>query len=71
MTQNDNSMKNEITRRAYAIYLMRGCELGRDMEDWFQAKKELTDEPPGKSNETAAAQEAVATRADLRSAWPE
>ena len=71
MTQNNNSKKDEITRRAYALYLMRGCEHGRDMEDWFQATKELTDEPAGKSNETEGAQEAVATRADLRSAWPE
>jgi hypothetical protein len=50
---------------------MRGGEHGRDMEDWVQATKELTDQSAGKSNETRAAQEAVATRADLRSAWPE
>ena len=71
MTQNNNSMKDEITRQAYALYLMRGGEHGRDMEDWVQATKELTDQSAGKSNETRAAQEAVATRADLRSAWPE
>ena len=71
MTQNNSSIKDEITRRAYALYLMRGCEHGRDMEDWVQATKELTDEPAGKSNGTKAAQEAVSTRADMRSAWPE
>jgi Protein of unknown function (DUF2934) len=71
MTQNNNPMKEEITRRAYALYLMRGCEHGRDMQDWVQATKELTDESAGKSNETTAAQELVSTRADLRSAWPE
>jgi hypothetical protein len=69
--QDNNPMKDEITRRAYALYLMRGCEHGRDMEDWVQAAKELTTEPAGKSTETKAAQEAVATRADLQSAWPE
>jgi hypothetical protein len=36
--------KSEITRRAYALYLMRGCEQGRDVEDWVKAEKELTDE---------------------------
>ena len=36
--------KNEITRRAYALYLMRGCEQGRDVEDWVRAEKELSDE---------------------------
>ena len=71
MTQNNNSMKDKITRRAYELYLMRGCEHGRDMEDWVQATNELTGKPAGKSNETRVAQEAVATRADLRSAWPE
>ena len=71
MTQNNNPMKEEITRRAYALYLMRGCEHGRDMQDWVQATKELTDESAGKSNETKVAQELVSTCADLRSAWPE
>ena len=36
--------KSEITRRAYALYLMRGCEQGKDIEDWFKAEKELSDE---------------------------
>jgi Protein of unknown function (DUF2934) len=71
MTQNSNSMKDEIARRAYALYLMRGCEHGRDKDDWAQATKELTDEPFGESKETKVAQEAVSTRADMRSAWPE
>jgi hypothetical protein len=36
--------KDEITRRAYALYLIRGCEEGRDVEDWFRAENKLTDE---------------------------
>jgi len=62
----NNPTKDEITHRAYALYLMRGGEHGRDIEDWVQATRELI-EP----KETTAAKEAVATRADLRSAWPE
>jgi hypothetical protein len=30
----------EIRRRAYEIYLQRGAEPGREMEDWLQAERE-------------------------------
>jgi hypothetical protein len=32
----------EIKRRAYEIYLERGEEPGRDLEDWLQAERELS-----------------------------
>jgi hypothetical protein len=38
------STKDEINHRAYALYLMSGCEQGRDVEDWVRAEKELTAE---------------------------
>jgi hypothetical protein len=41
------STKDEINHRAYALYLVRGCEQGRDVEDWFRAEKELTEESAG------------------------
>jgi hypothetical protein len=50
--------KDEITRRAYALYLMRGCEEGRDVEDWFRAEKELTDESVGGTAPTSVSQHA-------------
>lgn len=31
----------EVTRRAYEIYLARGGEPGREQEDWLQAEREL------------------------------
>jgi len=31
----------EIARRAYDLYLARGCEHGHDVEDWLQAEHEL------------------------------
>ncbi len=34
--------EEEIKRRAYEIYLERGEEPGRDLEDWLQAEGELT-----------------------------
>jgi hypothetical protein len=32
---------DEIRRRAYEIYLERGEEPGRDLDDWVQAEREL------------------------------
>jgi hypothetical protein len=31
----------EIARRAYEIYLERGCGPGQDANDWLQAEREL------------------------------
>ena len=31
----------EIRRRAYEIYLERGEQSGRDLDDWLQAEREL------------------------------
>ena len=45
-----NPAREEITRRAYEIYLERGEEPGRDLEDWLQAERELASHeisPPG------------------------
>ena len=33
----------QIEQRAYELYLERGCEDGRDIDDWLMAEKELTD----------------------------
>jgi len=31
----------DVARRAYDLYLARGCEHGHDVEDWLQAEREL------------------------------
>jgi len=37
-----NSVRDEeIRRRAYEIYLERGEQPGRDLDDWLQAEREL------------------------------
>lgn len=33
--------REQIAQRAYELYESRGCENGRDMEDWFAAESEL------------------------------
>ena len=31
----------DIVRRAYDLYLARGCEHGHDVDDWLRAEREL------------------------------
>ena len=38
----DSTRGDKIRRRAYEIYLERGSEPGRELEDWLQAERELT-----------------------------
>jgi hypothetical protein len=35
----------EIARRAHELYVQRGGEHGKDVDDWVAAEKELTDKP--------------------------
>jgi hypothetical protein len=32
----------DVRERAYQLFLARGAEPGRDLEDWLQAERELT-----------------------------
>ena len=43
MTQNKQPTVQEITRRAYALYLERGGKHGSDVEDWLTAERELSE----------------------------
>jgi len=36
-----NEMFDSISRRAYEIFERNGRALGRELEDWFQAEREL------------------------------
>lgn len=54
------SVREMISTRAYEIYLNRGGEHGRDLEDWLQAEKEVIasltfDEPLAAAAEVASA----------------
>ncbi len=37
----NSARDEEIRRRAYEIYLERGEQPGREMDDWLQAEREL------------------------------
>lgn len=41
-TANSPSLSQSIAERAYQIWQERGCQHGRDKEDWLAAEKELT-----------------------------
>jgi hypothetical protein len=57
--------KDEINHRAYALYLMRGCEQGKDVEDWVRAEKELDDQSDGVRPPMSASR-----LGELRYPWP-
>lgn len=41
---------DRIRERAYELYLARGSQPGRDLEDWFQAERELTAKEPRRAD---------------------
>jgi hypothetical protein len=48
--------EEEISRRAFELYLQRSGEPGTDVEDWTRAERELSDEPVGGLPKTKAVQ---------------
>jgi hypothetical protein len=41
MIESKEVSKENIARRAYELYTQRGCEPGKDVEEWTSAEKEL------------------------------
>ncbi|HZP33498.1 MAG TPA: DUF2934 domain-containing protein [Candidatus Acidoferrales bacterium] len=41
-SNNHHPSHEHIAIRAYEIYVKRGAEHGRDLDDWLQAERELT-----------------------------
>jgi len=48
--------REDIAHRAYELYIQRGEGLGKDVEDWIRAEKELGAEPVVTPTKTMAAQ---------------
>ncbi|MGH9691789.1 MAG: DUF2934 domain-containing protein [Candidatus Acidiferrales bacterium] len=42
--RNENDRRKDVARRAHELYVQRGGEPGKDVEDWVRAEKELNDE---------------------------
>ncbi|PYT74353.1 MAG: hypothetical protein DMG41_34815 [Acidobacteria bacterium] len=46
----------DIARRAYELYIQRGGDHGKDVEDWVRAERELSDGPRAGPAKTRATQ---------------
>ena len=57
MIERKEPSREDIAHRAYELYTERGCEPGKDVEDWVKAEKELETEP-------------TITRAKAKAAYP-
>ncbi len=44
MIEHKELSKQDIAHRAYELYVQRGSQPGKDVEDWVRAEKELTGE---------------------------
>ena len=44
MIERKEPSRENIAHRAYELYTQRGCEPGKDIEDWVRAQKELASE---------------------------
>jgi hypothetical protein len=40
-SQSGSPSVDDIRRRAYELYMQRGCGPGNQLQDWFQAEREL------------------------------
>jgi hypothetical protein len=49
-------LKDEVACRAHELYLRRGGEHGKDVEDWLKAEKELRAKPAGTGTRAKEAQ---------------
>lgn len=56
---NDDALKQEIARRAYVRFCDRGCAHGGDIDDWFEAERELLE---SRESESATDKQAIAKR---------
>jgi hypothetical protein len=39
--QTSSPSREDVAKRAYELFLARGCTHGHDQEDWLQAEREL------------------------------
>ena len=55
MIERKEFSREDIAHRAYELYTQRGCEPGKDVEDWIRAEQELGAEPEIKPAKLKAA----------------
>ena len=52
LAERERQVHDEIASRAYEIFQSRGCQHGRDVEDWFQAESQLLHRLPHRVAQT-------------------
>ena len=45
MIERKELSRKDVAHRAYELYTLRGCEPGKDVEDWIRAEEQLSAEP--------------------------
>ena len=55
MVERKEISREDIAHRAYELYTQRGCEPGKDVEDWIRAEQELGTEPDATREKAKAA----------------
>ena len=55
MIEHKEISKEDIAHRAHELYVRRGSQPGKDVEDWVRAEKELTGEVTVASAKTMTA----------------
>jgi hypothetical protein len=55
MIERKELSREDISRRAHELYVERGRERGKDVEDWVRAEKELSGGPNFAAAKTRAA----------------
>ena len=66
LAERERQVHEEIARRAYEIFESRGCQHGRDVDDWFQAEAQLLHRLP---HRVAQTQDRLFVFADLARNW--
>ena len=56
MNERREPSREEIARRAHELYLQRGGEHGKNVEDWLRAEKELSEKSVAGPTKTRATQ---------------
>jgi hypothetical protein len=62
MTNRKLPTEEQIEQRAYELYLERGGEDGRDVDDWVVAERELTELSEQSTSPTPRARAATASQ---------
>ena len=55
----------EVARRAYGLFLARGCEHGHDLDDWLQAERELRGTPNATPQRARKSSRQVSRKTDV------